>query len=373
MSPATLSTLLAVAAASTVAVAQTTTAAFTPLADKHFAYPSQIPYQVDPDNGVRGSQFGYNICNSTTENQNSLCQTAFVNHLDDWCVWAPSKPNSTIGDTEGEEVAWCTKPGRGTRLIPAGALTAVKMVRTEGYIQVTGLLDQTQININTDDTGGELDPHGADLRGNPMGGIVYSNGFASNNGNNDTFQQVIEWHNFMGSNSFCMKVCDPAGPNAASLCQHIYDRIGVMYNCPMVTDPGVFQVCDGENQDPPGIYTLNGQVMTYSQPPESLGAIQTMPYQPRIPATSNCVTFQSQALFTALPTPTAAAATTAATSAPSGSSGTATKSGSSGSTASRTSSGSPTATGGSSSGAASMQVSAFFTVISAVVAVAFLS
>ena len=31
-------------------------------------------------------------------------------------------------------------------------------------------------------------------RGNPLGGLVYSNGFNSNGGNNGSFQQVIEWH-----------------------------------------------------------------------------------------------------------------------------------------------------------------------------------
>lgn len=40
----------------------------------------------------------------------------------------------------------------------------------------------------------EEDPHGADGRGNPLGSLIFSNGFPSNNGNNGTFQQVIEWH-----------------------------------------------------------------------------------------------------------------------------------------------------------------------------------
>jgi hypothetical protein len=30
---------------------------------------------------VRGSQVGFNICNSTTQNQQSECQTAFVNNI----------------------------------------------------------------------------------------------------------------------------------------------------------------------------------------------------------------------------------------------------------------------------------------------------
>lgn len=41
------------------------------------------PYQADTDpNLIRGSQQGYNLCNSTTEGQSSLCQTSFLNALD---------------------------------------------------------------------------------------------------------------------------------------------------------------------------------------------------------------------------------------------------------------------------------------------------
>jgi hypothetical protein len=81
----------------------------------------------------------------------------------DFCLWAPPKPDSTIADTEGEEVAWCTKPGRGTRIIPPNALTGVQFMRTPDYLQVVGFIDQTLVNIQQSDEGGELDPHGADL------------------------------------------------------------------------------------------------------------------------------------------------------------------------------------------------------------------
>jgi hypothetical protein len=41
------------------------------------------PTKVDTDTGlVRGAQFGYNQCNSTTEGPTSLCQTSFVNSID---------------------------------------------------------------------------------------------------------------------------------------------------------------------------------------------------------------------------------------------------------------------------------------------------
>jgi hypothetical protein len=40
------------------------------------------PYKADTDTGDRGTQYGYNICNSTTEGQTSLCQTAMISALD---------------------------------------------------------------------------------------------------------------------------------------------------------------------------------------------------------------------------------------------------------------------------------------------------
>jgi hypothetical protein len=51
------------------------------------------------------------------------------------------------------------------------------------YIQIVGFIDNTAIGLNALDEGGELDPHGADLQGNPLGGVVYSNGISdSTNG-----------------------------------------------------------------------------------------------------------------------------------------------------------------------------------------------
>lgn len=65
-------------------------------------------------------------------------------------------------------------------------------MRTSGYIQITGLFNQSGINLMANDTGGELDPHGADLFGNPLGGLVYSTGMPS--GDNTTYMQVTSWN-----------------------------------------------------------------------------------------------------------------------------------------------------------------------------------
>jgi hypothetical protein len=301
MSPSTLSIVSLAAFSITSVLAQTETFPAVPLASKHFEYPNEIPYKVDTDtNLIRGFQTGYNICNSTTEGPESLCQTSFLNGPDDFCLWAPKDPDSVIADTEGEEVAWCTKPGHGTRLIPAGALKGIQFMKTPDYVQIVGFIDQTKINIKAGDYGGELDPHGADLRGNPMGGLMYSNAFSGDN----KYQQVIEWTNFMGGDAFCIKACDPAGPNAAHFCEHIFDRIGCVYNMPNQAKNGTFESCLGENQDYPGVYTDEaGAVQTYKQPGET--EVPNPTYTPKMPASSSCTTFASETLFAALGTPTA--------------------------------------------------------------------
>jgi len=309
MSPVTLSSLVVLAASLSLVVAQETFPA-TPLASKTFAYPSGLPYQADTDPQlIRGHQVGYNLCNSTTENQDSLCQTLLFNSIDNFCIWGPPDPDSVVGDTEGEMVAWCSKPGYGTRLIPEGTLKGLQFMKTPDYIQIVGFIDQTRINIQSGDYGGELDPHGADFRGNPLGGLVYSNAWS---GDNNTYQQGIEWHDFVGGDAFCFKVCDPAGADAARYCEHIFDRIGCAFNAPSAAQDGVFQACDGDSQAFPGIYTENGVEMTYTQPAESLGPISTMPYVAVAPASSNCRQYASSDLFGAIATVAAPGVTTPA-------------------------------------------------------------
>lgn len=312
-----LRSALFIVAASVAVLAQPDPEDPTPLVDKHYNYPDGIPYQVDYNTAaLRGPQVGYNICNSTTENQQSMCQTSFVNHIDDFCLWAPPKPNSTIGATEGEEVAWCTKPGHGTRLIPDGALHGVQVLKTPDYIQIVGFIDQLRINLTPNDYGGELDPHGADLRGNPLGGLMYSNAFSGSNGNNDLYQQITDWTNFIGANAFCIKVCDPAKNTGPALCQNIYDRLGCAYNAPNNAKNGTFEVCDADNMTPPGVYVSGGTTMTYIQPPESLGPVTSVPYTAMVPSSSNCVTYTSAALYTALPRSINPVATASSSTAP---------------------------------------------------------
>lgn len=267
-----------------------------PLTDYFYPY-SAIPYQVNPYATGRGPQSGYNQCNATTEGADSQCQTAIVNSIDDFCLWgAPGlSPNQSIGDVEAAVVAYCSRSGHGSRIFPPGTFTAVQFMKTEAYIQVVGLFNQTAINLSPDDGGGELDPHGADFAGNPLGGLVYSTGLPT--GDNTTYQQTESWNNFVGSNQFCFKLCDPnyKGDNL-NYCQNIYDLIGCTYNMPAAYAPGAFLSCEGDLQDEVGTYTSNGATYTWSQP-STLDPSSTLPWTPRIPASSNCVTYQSSDLF----------------------------------------------------------------------------
>jgi len=292
------------AASSSVAPPPATTAASAPaagdtvLTDKHYTYPD-LPYQVDTDPTGRGPQSGYNICNSTTVGPNSQCQTSFIDSIADFCLWGPTAPGGEIGDIEASTVAWCTTPAHGTRVIPAGTITAAQFLIAPGYVEIVGLINQAGIDMDPNDSGGELDPHGADERGNPLGGLLFSNAFPQSNGNLNDYIQVIQWHSFMGSGQFCLKACNPNVANSAQYCDNIYDRIGCAYNAPAAYTPGVFETCLSDNQDPPGVYTgSDGVVTTWKQPGDAT-PIDTLPFTARIPASSSCTTYTSSAIYTA--------------------------------------------------------------------------
>jgi len=379
MSRYTLLPILTLAFSSLVDAQSGTTTSLEPLASKHFTWPN-IPYQVTGDQGgIRGPQFGYNECNSTTQNQQSLCQTLFLNSLDDFCMWSSTEPNDTIGESEAREVAWCTQPTHGTRVIPPGAITGAQWLYAKDYLQVVGFIDQSQVNLDPTDEGGELDPHGADEQGNPLGGIVFTNGFSMNSGSyqaqrqsnssaSTNFTQVIEWVNFIGGGIFCLKMCSPADPEAPELCQHIYDEIGCNYNAlaNYGSINGTFSVCDSDDMSPPGVYTTDGVATTWFQPLN--GPLGTIPYTTTIPSSSNCVTYQSTDLYAAAATafPTSGT-TTASGSAATGSSSAASASGSKASSGSA--SASRTGSGTSSAPTASSSTSGAFTKVAPFMAV----
>ncbi|KAG6918418.1 hypothetical protein DXG01_014597 [Tephrocybe rancida] len=229
----------------------------------------------------QSNQFGTNNC-GTTSSQTSNCQTAYLKYAQ-----LPSTPPPplltylamltqfrrgllfmgapTIGDTEHDEVAWCTKSDRGTRIIPNGALAGVHFVKTSNYVQVSGVGDFTKLNIRGGDEGGELDNRGADA-----GGLVFGDTFGNGT-------QYHEWTSFISDTEFCFRAC--TGADATVNCNHIYDVMGCFWNIPANYDAGVFETCDGDNDLPMGVYGTS----TWFQ-----GVSPTPPAHPAA-SSSNCV------------------------------------------------------------------------------------
>ncbi|KAF8270466.1 hypothetical protein EI94DRAFT_1770838 [Lactarius quietus] len=232
--------------------------------------PSNTPNQSED------GQIGTNQC-GTGSNQTSLCQNAYINSVDDFCVFAPPDPGpgSVIGNTEQIEVAWCIKPGYGTRLIPDGTITGAHFVHTPDYVQVTGIGDLTKLNIPQGDAGGELDPHGATGNGNPIGGLVFSNAFTGQ------YEELHEWTNFVSASEFCFRGCQD-GAQAPELCQHIYDEMGCDWNMPGNYDTG-FDQCDGDDGEPMGVYS--GSTFYQGDP--------ATPAAHPAPGTSSCTTYST--------------------------------------------------------------------------------
>jgi hypothetical protein len=54
------------------------------------------------------------------------------------------------------------KSGHGTRGTPPGTFTGVQVLRNANYIQFVAFIDQTKVNIQAGDYGGELDGWGQD-------------------------------------------------------------------------------------------------------------------------------------------------------------------------------------------------------------------
>jgi len=259
--------------------------------------PNTLPPTTEQD------QIGTNQC-GTGNNQTSLCQNLYVNSISDWCVWSPHSPNSVIGNVEQIVVSYCTKPGRGTRLLPEGTIKGAHFVETPDYIQITGTGNFQNTDIAAGDAGGELDPHGADGMGNPHGGLVFSNVW--NNGTNGLGEQIHEWTNFMSVQDFCIRVCKETGPNKAAYCQHIYDVTGCAWNMPGDYSEG-FTSCKSDSGIPMGLYPqAGGTTSTFHQ-----GEGATPAAHPA-PTVSACQTYASTALYdaTAFATPTSLAGAT---------------------------------------------------------------
>ena len=81
-------------------------------------------------------------------------------------------------------------------MIPAGALTAVRFYKAKSYIGIAAKINQVLLNVPAGDTGGEVDSGGQDGRGNPIGGMAYSNSLPGAEGK---VTQSVVWNQFIGS------------------------------------------------------------------------------------------------------------------------------------------------------------------------------
>lgn len=135
-------------------------------------------------------------------NQTSYARLLSLNSVDDFCMFGPPEPgpDSVIGNVEAIAVAYCTKPRNGARLIPDGTIQSAHFVKTDAYVQINGLWDGTKINIPYGDSGGEVDPWGAENLGNPIGGNVTTNVTGE-----DVF--YMQWMSFLSYDQYCMRIC----------------------------------------------------------------------------------------------------------------------------------------------------------------------
>ncbi|KAK0555773.1 hypothetical protein OC846_000383 [Tilletia horrida] len=244
--------LLALAALLPACALAKTTSTFDP---QHMVKPT---FSIDklPKKWEKG-QVGTNQCDKwKPHNQNSMCQNVFFNSIHDFCLWGPIEPNSRIGSKEKEMVAYCTKEGYGTRLIPDGTIKRAHFVRAPSFFQLTGYGDFTKIGVRAKDDGGELDSHGADGYGNPPGGIVFSRTIP---GTNHKWTQMHEWASFMSATEFSFRACFDTAPEKLRLCPHQYDEMGARFSHPGDYGSG-FDECHGDDGHFPGWYRMTKTV-----------------------------------------------------------------------------------------------------------------
>ncbi|WWC92559.1 uncharacterized protein L201_007518 [Kwoniella dendrophila CBS 6074] len=193
-------------------------------------------------------------------NSTSVSRLITLNGVDDFCLWGPpdqsGDPKNEIGNIEPVVVAYCTKPRNGARLIPDGAITGAHFIKTPTYVQIHGFWDGTKVGIVAGDSGGELDPHGAENLGNPIGGNVTSNVEGK-----DVFYE--EWMSFISYDQFCLRVCtaETSNVSAALQCEHELDIMGCQFVMAIENfyqSNNTFSSCEGEPAAPPGLYPQAG-------------------------------------------------------------------------------------------------------------------
>jgi hypothetical protein len=142
-------------------------------------------------------------------------------------------------------------PRNNARVIPDGTITGVSFLKTDFYVQIMGTGDFTNINIQKGDSGGELDPHGAEGTGNPVGGNVTTTVA------DGTDLPIAEWMLYISDSQFCLRACYNANStcvffppfpllfpflmsipdSAAFMCWHELDVMGCEFVMPGTYNP----------------------------------------------------------------------------------------------------------------------------------------
>ncbi|KAJ7879221.1 hypothetical protein B0H14DRAFT_2709690 [Mycena olivaceomarginata] len=203
----------------------------------------------------------------TIINQTSVARLLSVNDIHDFCIFAPREAGTFVGDSETDQVAWCTLPRNNARVIPDGTFTGLAFLTTPFYLQVLGFGDLTKLNIAAGDAGGQLNPHGPDGRGLPVGGNVTSAAL----GGADAF--FAEWLLVLSASQFCLRVCTGASAQfrAADMCRTDLDELGCAFVMPAdyAAVDKTFKSCDADAGLPPEWYASGsgGGFSVYTEPP----------------------------------------------------------------------------------------------------------
>ncbi|KAF8889234.1 hypothetical protein CPB85DRAFT_1441416 [Mucidula mucida] len=203
----------------------------------------------------------------TAVNQTSMARLISLNSVDDWCIFAPPDAGVTIGESRPlsgvVHASAEQRPCDPRRRRHWGILHQDGAPLWHFYVELKAYGDFTKLNLQDQDFGGELDPHGATGDGNPVGGNVTTNAVT---GEDQSFE---EWMSFISYNQVCFRICTNANDtwSAGVMCEHKLDEMGCNFVMPGNYDfNGTFESCDGEVAYPPGVYitSIEGSSTGYS-------------------------------------------------------------------------------------------------------------
>ncbi|KAI8369544.1 uncharacterized protein BYT42DRAFT_584827 [Radiomyces spectabilis] len=107
----------------------------------------------------------YPVISRRADKSSNGTSTVHVKSDSDFCLFLPANDakDRVIADNEDDAVAYCTGNG-----LPTGFILSAHYKATDNYVQVTGLMDPSKANLQSNDDGGQFDtraPHGAACEG----------------------------------------------------------------------------------------------------------------------------------------------------------------------------------------------------------------